>query len=227
MPMIAAPPRSPDYSVCLAPPPKTYGGTDDRVAALLSEAKVFPLRVLEPGDEFLPQSMPDRFKPQLVVMDAQLDQDGRVSACDVRKPSSFAVLNTASCDLIRRHYVAARPLASRTSKIAVDWTNHSTDPERKKCYEQNGTVPITSSLWITSEVFKGAGLETGVALIALDVGTQGYADRCVVLAASVSAALQRNVCKMAVQRATVLPAVDDQGRLVPARMTMVVRLKGR
>jgi len=206
---------------CLSP-----GTAEDRkqnVDALYSEAKAYPLKVLDPGDDLLPLGMPDLFKPQLVITDAELDQDGRVSDCRVRQQSKFQVLNAASCELVRNHYVARQPVGSKKQKIAVDWTPRTADPERRACFDRNGTVPIAASLWTTSAIFKGAKLQNGAAFIALDVGTAGVADRCTVLAADVSGDLQRNLCRVVVQRATVLPAADGHGNLVPARMKMVVR----
>ena len=223
-PVAVAMPADINTSNCLSPS-RARDNARLRVEALLAEAKIWPIRTLEPGDELLPASMPDRFKPQVIVMDIAVDQNGRISDCRVRQRSSFAVLNNASCELVRTHYVAIQPFRAGSQKIAVDWTSRTLDPQRLACGGNGGTVPVTSSLWVNSNVFAGAGLQNGTVFLALDVGTKGFADRCIVLAADVTPDLQRNVCKMVVQRATIMPAADGSGNLVPARLKMVVQFK--
>ena len=170
----------------------------------------------------LPATKPHLFKPQLITLDAELDQDGRVNDCQIRQRSKYEVLNSASCEQVRQHYIAVKPLATKKQKIAVNWTSRTTNSDLRACNDTNGTVPVSSSLWVTGADFSGVKMQNGAALLALDVGTAGRADRCTVLAATVSTDLQRRLCTVVVQRAIVMPAVDEHGKPVIARMKMTV-----
>lgn len=207
---------------CLAPLTTEERKQDD--AARASRSRAGDLLVLEPDEDHLPAGVSADFKPQLVTLSYLLGADGRVSDCLIDNASEINGLNLASCGLLRRHYrVDPGANSSKRQKVAVNWTPRAVRPQRRLCVSNGGAVPVSSDRWITSNVFSGTRLQAGSALIALDVGPKGNVVNCSVRLSNISTQLQRNLCKLARQRAFALPAVDDQGRFVATTMTTVVR----
>lgn len=197
---------------------------DQDRASRAVQRKAGNLPVLEPDDDQLPTDVPAVFKPQLVVLTFSVDADGRVSDCNVTKASPLKVFDQASCNLLRSHY-RSRPSAQPSGRqtVAVAWSPPAIRPERRACNNNRGTVPVSSSRWITSDVFFGARTQEGAALLALDIGRAGRVERCTVPVSNIDEMLRRNLCDMALKRAVFLPAVDQAGEPVPARSSVVVR----
>lgn len=224
MQVAAIEPQAPRPEDCLPPLTREEQARDD--ASRSSIRKAGKLIVLEPDDDQLPPGAPADFKPQLVTISYLIGSDGRVSDCLVDKPATIAIFNVASCELLGRHYpVGAGPQSSKRQKAAVNWTPRALRPQRRLCNNNYGTVPVSSNRWITSQVFSGAPMQAGSALMALTIGANGQVQNCTIRAADIDKALQRNLCAMASQRAVVLPAVDGQGNGVPSALSFVVRFR--
>ena len=207
---------------CLAPLDRAEQRQDN--AARASEAKAGNLPILMPDDDQLPVGAPDDFKPQLVILSYRMGLNGRVSDCSVDATSKISVFNLASCNLLREHYrISPGSPPSKHQRIAVSWTPRAIRPERRMCDNNHGTVPVSEDRWVTSAVFSGSHVQDGAALAALDVGSTGRIERCTILSANIDKGLQKNLCETLVKSALVLPAVDEQGNFVSARLTNIVR----
>jgi hypothetical protein len=207
---------------CLVPLTTEERRQDDAVRA--SKRKAANLPILEPDEDLLPVDSPANFKPVLVILSYTLNSTGSVSDCTIQKPSGIGSLDNASCALLRRHLkIQATAQSSKPQKVAINWTPRAVRPERRVCNTNGGAVPISGDRWISSSVFSGAGIQSGSAFVALDVGATGRITNCVVKAATISKTLQSNLCNMAIQRAVVLPALDREGQPIATKLLFVAR----
>lgn len=197
-------------------------------------ARAFGARMqVQPEATALPAGLDAAFRSGFVGVSFVLTAEGRVRDCTVAVSSGIPALDDASCALLLRHgvaqpkMVAGAPVNSSV-RVGVLWHRSPNPDDRARCGGSGGAVPVIGPDLFATRYFAGRRLPDGKAvMLRLAVSAGGIPGECRVVAATAAPEFGERACLAAVETMRFLPAVDQQGRFVPAIATRVVHFTQR